>query len=431
MKIRTVRGTKETLSEITEDLRLRGVKKQKKVQDKVQEILIAVKEKGDEAVLSYTKIFDGVDLSQKGMSVSKEEMEAAIKSVPEKLLDVMKKSASNIRDFHERQRETGFQKEITGGGFVRLQVCALNTAGIYIPGGTAPLPSTVLMNVIPAKVAGVRRIVLCTPPGKDGEVPPVILAAAGIAGADEIYKVGGAQAIAAMAYGTQSIPRTDKICGPGNVYVNTAKRLVFGEADIDMFAGPSEILIVADRSANPEYVAADMLSQAEHDILASAILVTDDAGLAKRVGEEIIKRGTKLPRRDILELSLEEYGCIVTVPDLDAAISFANTLAPEHLELCVEKAESRLPEIFNAGAVFLGNHSPEPLGDYFAGPNHTLPTSGTARFFSLLSTGDFVKKMSVISYEKEALRACFEDVALFARAEGLEGHAQAVEVRFK
>ena len=431
MKCRRINAQKEDLAKICEDLGLRGKMEIGPILDTVGAILADVRENKDEAVRKYTLLFDKADLSPEAIRVTPAEIENAMVNMDKALLAVMIQSASNIRAFHERQCETGFTMDVAAGSQIGMVVRPLAVAGIYVPGGTAPLPSTVLMNVIPAKAAGVPRVVLCTPPRADGTIAPVILAAAQIAGADEIYKVGGAQAIAAMAYGTPSIPRVDKVCGPGNIYVNTAKRLVFGQVDIDMFAGPSEILIIADGTANPEFVAADMLSQAEHDKIASAILLTTSQRMAISVEQAIDRRSELLERRDILEKSIADYCAVVYVPDLDTAIDFANELAPEHLELCVKNPENYVSRIRNAGAIFLGNYTPEPLGDYFAGPNHTLPTSGTARFFSPLNTGDFVKKMSVLRYNEASLRDCYQSVALFADAEGLTGHAAALRVRFE
>jgi histidinol dehydrogenase len=431
MKCRRIIARQEAHVQICEELGMRGKMDLGPVTDTVNDIIMNVKKNRDEAVRAYTLQFDRVDLAPTSFRVTPAEMENAMKEVAPELLQVLRNAASNIRAFHEKQKETGFSMDVAKGASIGMLIRPLSIAGIYIPGGTAPLPSTVLMNVIPAKTAGVPRVVLCTPPRADGTVAPVILAAAQIAGADEIYKVGGAQAIAAMACGTPTIPRVDKICGPGNIYVNTAKRLVFGQVDIDMFAGPSEIVIIADDSANPEFVAADMLSQAEHDMIASAILLSTSEAMSDAVAEAIDRRSECLDRREILERSLADYCAILTVPDLDAAITFANELAPEHLELCIQDAGSYVDQIQNAGAIFLGNYTPEPLGDYYAGPNHTLPTSGTARFFSPLNTGDFVKKMSVLQYNKESLRDCYRDVALFAEAEGLDGHAAAVRVRFE
>lgn len=431
MKCKRIDARREDLGKICEDLGMRSKMELGPILDTVGGILADVRENRDAAVLKYTKKFDGADLTPEALRVTAEEIDAAVAGIDPELLAVMEKSAANILAFHERQREEGFSMDVARGSEIGMIVRPLAVAGIYVPGGTAPLPSTVLMNVIPARAAGVPRIVLCTPPRADGTVHPAILAAAHIAGTDEIYKVGGAQAIAAMAYGTPSIPRVDKVCGPGNIYVNTTKRLVFGQVDIDMFAGPSEILIVADDTANPEYAAADMLSQAEHDRIASAILLTTSPALADAVYEAVDRRSELLDRKSILERSLADYCAVVLVPDLDTALAFANELAPEHLELCVRDAADHLPKIRNAGAVFLGNYTPEPLGDYFAGPNHTLPTSGTARFFSPLNTGDFVKKMSVLRYNEESLRDCYRDVARFADAEGLTGHAAALRVRFE
>ena len=431
MKCRRIDAQKSDLVKICEDLGMRGKMELGPILETVSAILADVRENRDEAVRKYTLRFDKADLDPGAIRVTAAEIENAVEQLDKSLLTVMLQAADNIRVFHERQRETGFTMDVAEGSQIGMVVRPLAVAGIYVPGGTAPLPSTVLMNVIPAKAAGVPRVVLCTPPRADGTIAPVILAAAQIAGADEIYKVGGAQAIAAMAYGTPSIPRVDKICGPGNIYVNTAKRLVFGQVDIDMFAGPSEILIIADGTAIPEFVAADMLSQAEHDKLASAILLTTSQEMAIAVEQAIDRRSDLLDRKEILERSIADFCAIVYVPDLDTAIDFANELAPEHLELCIENPERYVPRIHNAGAIFLGNYTPEPLGDYYAGPNHTLPTSGTARFFSPLNTGDFVKKMSILRYNEASLRECYQNVALFADAEGLTGHAAALRVRFE
>ena len=430
MRCRLIEGTKENLKEVCEQLGLRSKMQKSDVVSIVQEVLDDIRENGDEAVLKYTIKFDGADLTPDTMRVTQAEIDSAINEIEPDLLRIIKKAAGNIRTFHERQREEGFMMDTARGSKIGVRVRPLATAGVYVPGGTAPLPSTVLMDVIPASVAGVKRIVFCTPPRRDGTIAPVILAAASIAGATEIYKVGGAQAIGAMAYGTDTIPRVDKICGPGNIFVNTAKRLVYGQVDIDMFAGPSEILIIADKTADPEFVAADMLSQAEHDKIASAIVLTDDRELAEKVLESVDRRSDAASRKEILESSLQTYCAIIACDDLDTAVSFSEEIAPEHLELCVADPEAMLDKINNAGAVFLGNYSPEPLGDYFAGPNHTLPTSGTSRFFSPLNTGDFYKKMSVINYNEESLREVYEDVAKFADSEGLTCHAESLRTRF-
>ena len=430
MRCKLIEGTKENLAEVCQQLGLRSKMQKSDVVSIVQEVLDDIKENGDEAVLKYTKKFDGADLTPATMRVTQEEIDNAIAEIEPDLLRIIRKAAENIRTFHEKQREEGFMMDTAKGSKIGVRVRPLATAGVYVPGGTAPLPSTVLMDVIPASVAGVKRIVFCTPPRKDGTIAPVILAAASIAGATEIYKVGGSQAIAAMAYGTETIPRVDKICGPGNIFVNTAKRLVYGQVDIDMFAGPSEILIIADKTADPEFVAADMLSQAEHDKIASAIVLTDDRELAEKVLESSDRRSEEALRKEILESSLQTYCAIIVCDSLDTAVAFSEEIAPEHLELCVAEPEKMLESINNAGAVFMGNFSPEPLGDYFAGPNHTLPTSGTSRFFSPLNTGDFYKKMSVINYNEESLREVYEDVAKFADSEGLTCHAESLRTRF-
>lgn len=431
MKCKLLKGTSENLKEICDSLGARGKLELGPIIETVNGVINDIRTNGDEAVLKYTAMFDKAELTAETMKVTSEEIKKAYAEVDPELLEVMKKAANNIRAFHEKQREEGFMMDTGKSAKIGVKVRPIGVAGVYVPGGTAPLPSTVLMDVIPASVAGVPRIVFCTPPRKDGTIAPVILAAASIAGATEIYKVGGAQAIAAMAYGTATIPRVDKICGPGNIYVNTAKRLVYGQVDIDMFAGPSEILIIADKTANPKFVAADMLSQAEHDRIASAIVLTDDEELANKVIEEADKRSELASRKDILESSMSTYCAVVLCDTIDTAINFSEELAPEHLELCVANPEAMLDKINNAGAVFLGSYSPEPLGDYFAGPNHTLPTSGTARFFSPLNTGDFYKKMSVINYNEESLKEVYKDVAAFADSEGLSCHAASIRVRFE
>lgn len=423
-------ATAEELDLAIAALGVRGKMERTDVVATVQGILDDVRAHGDAALCTYTARFDKVTVGAVDLRVTPAEFEAAFEAVDPDLLAVMERAAANILAFHERQRETGFETESSPGARVGVRVTPLATAGIYVPGGTAPLPSSVLMNAIPAKAAGVDRLVMCTPPRIDGSVAPVILAAARLAGVDEVYRVGGAQAVAAMAYGTATVPRVDKICGPGNLWVNTAKRLVYGQVDIDMFAGPSEILIVADGTADPAFVAADLLSQAEHDVLSSAIVVTTDATLAEAVADETARRAALLPRLAILERSLADYAGIVVVPDLAAAVDFANRLAPEHLELCVADPDALLPRIRNAGAIFVGPYSPEPLGDYYAGPNHVLPTSGTARFFSPLSTQDFQKRTSVLRYTREALERSASDIAAFADAEGLAAHADAIRVRF-
>ncbi|MHB1452763.1 MAG: histidinol dehydrogenase [Saccharofermentanales bacterium] len=430
MDIRIIRSNGEDLGALSASLGLRAKMDRADVIGAVSGILEDVRLNGDLALCRYTARFDKADIPPEGLRVTEEEIDAAMEAVDPGLITIMKKAYANILEFHLAQKAEDIRLDRGKGSYVGLLSRPLDTAGIYVPGGTAPLPSSVLMNIVPARAAGVRRIVMCTPPRPDGSVDAVILAAARIAGADEIYRAGGAQAIAAMAYGTASVPPVDKICGPGNIYVNTAKRLVYGKVDIDMFAGPSEILILADKTANPAFLAADLLSQAEHDVLASAILITDSEEIAAVTALQINARAELMPRLTILEQSLADYCAIVVVPDIGCGVGFANELAPEHLELCVADPDSYLPAIRNAGAVFVGNYSPEALGDYFAGPNHVLPTSGTARFFSPLHTGDFIKKISVIRYTEESLRDCYRDISGFARAEQLECHAQSALVRF-
>ena len=434
MKCKFVNGTRDNLKEVCDKLGARGKMDLGPVITTVQGVIDDIRARGDEAVLEYTKKFDKAELTSATMKVTADEIRSAYASLEKEdpeLLRIMKTAAENIRVFHEKQKEEGFMMDTAKGSKIGVRVRPITVAGVYVPGGTAPLPSTVLMDVIPASVAGVPRIVFCTPPRADGTIAPVILAAADIAGATEIYKVGGSQAIAAMAYGTETIPRVDKICGPGNIFVNTAKRLVYGQVDIDMFAGPSEVIIIADESSNPEFVAADMLAQAEHDKLASAIVLAVGEDLARKIWEAADRRSDAANRQAQLEGSMANYSSVISVDDLDTAIAFSEELAPEHLELCVADPEAALNKINNAGAVFMGNYSPEPLGDYFAGPNHTLPTSGTARFFSPLNTGDFYKKMSVINYNEESLREVYKDVAKFARSEGLDCHAASIESRFE
>lgn len=392
------------------------------------EIVEGVRARGDAAVFEYTKRFDGAEI--KSLSVSEAEIDEAFSNADPALIRVMEEAARNIRAYHEKQRREGFEMR-DGGARIGQRVLPLQRVGVYVPGGTASYPSTVLMDVIPASVAGVKEIVMATPPDESGKVSPAILAAAKIAGATRIYKAGGAQAIAALAYGTESIPAVDKIVGPGNAYVQAAKRRVFGVVGIDMIAGPSEILIIADESADAKFVAADMLSQAEHDVLAASILVTTSRALAESVRAELDRQLALLPRREIAESSIRANGKIVLVPSIDEAVKLSNELAPEHLELCINDAFEWLDEIVNAGSVFIGNYSPEPLGDYFAGPNHTLPTSGTARFSSPLGVDDFIKRTSYIEYSKDALLKVHEQVERFAQAEGLSAHARALMLRFE
>ena len=394
----------------------------------VSQIIADVRKRKDAAVLEYCRRFDRVELQ--ALEVTKAEIAEAKTQVTPEFLEILQKAAANIRAYHEKQVTTGFRME-KDGIVLGQKVTPIENVGIYVPGGTAAYPSTVLMDSIPAKIAGCKQIVMVTPPGKDGKVNPAILAAADVAGVDRIFKVGGAQAVAALAYGTQSIPQVDKIVGPGNAFVAEAKKQVFGRVAIDMIAGPSEILIVADGKSNPKHIAADLLSQAEHDKLASAVLVTDSAELAEAVRMELEVQIPALPRAQIARHSIDVNGKIIVAEDLEVAIEVANQLAPEHLELMVDDPFAYLDKIENAGSVFMGRNCPEALGDYFAGPNHTLPTSGTARFSSALSVDDFVKKSQYTYYTKDALGKVSEDIAYFARQEGLEAHARSALIRTK
>lgn len=399
--------------------------------DTVQEIVDSVKERGDEALFAYTEKFDRAHVDAFSIRVTEEEIQAAMKEVEPGLLEVMKKSMANIKSYHEMQVRRSWFNSKPDGTLLGQKITALESVGVYVPGGKAAYPSSVLMNIIPAKVAGVEKIVMVTPPGKDGKVNPVTLTAAHLAGADEVYRVGGAQAIAALAFGTESVPRVNKIVGPGNIFVALAKKAVYGHVSIDSIAGPSEVTVLADAAANPRYVAADLLSQAEHDELASAILVTTSRELAEKVSGEVEKFVRQLSRKEILEKSLENYGYILVADSLETAVETVNAIAPEHLEILTANPFETMMKIKNAGAIFLGEYSSEPLGDYFAGPNHVLPTNGTAKFFSPLGVDDFIKKSSVIYYSKEALREAHKDIIAFAEAEHLTAHANSIRVRFE
>ena len=399
------------------------------VSDTVAEIIARVREAGDAALYEYGEKFDGVRLTS--LAVTPEEMEEALTLVEDEFLAILKKAAVNIRRFHEKQVRNSFILNEENGVVIGQKIIPVDRAGLYVPGGTAAYPSTVLMDAIPAKIAGCREVVMVTPPGKDGRVNPVILAAAYVAGIDRIFKVGGAQAVAALAYGTQSIPKVDKIVGPGNAYVAEAKKQVYGTVSIDMIAGPSEILIVADGKSSPRHLAADLLSQAEHDRMASAVLVTDSSELAAAVQAELEVQIPRLSRCEIARTSIDVNGKIIVAPDLDTAIDIANEIAPEHLELCVDNPFDYLDRIRHAGSIFMGRNCPEALGDYFAGPNHTLPTSGTARFSSPLSVDDFVKKTQYTYYTKDALARVAKDVAYFAEKEGLTAHARSAVIRLE
>lgn len=397
----------------------------------VQAIVDDVRTRKDEAVFAYTKKFDGADISPSNIRVTEDEIREAMSLVDPELLAVMKKAMKNIREYHEKQKRYSWFDSKPDGTILGQKVTPLSSVGVYVPGGKAAYPSSVLMNIIPAEVAGVPKIVMVTPPGKDGKVNPVTLTAAHLAGATEVYKVGGAQAVAALAFGTESIPRVNKIVGPGNIFVALAKKAVYGHVSIDSIAGPSEILVLADDSANPRFVAADLLSQAEHDELASAILVTTSRELAEQVSKEVDTFVQSLSRKDILEKSLENYGYILVADTMEDAVATANEIASEHLEIVTRNPFEVMTKIQNAGAIFLGEYSSEPLGDYFAGPNHVLPTNGTAKFFSPLSVDDYIKKSSIIYYSKEALEPIHKDIETFAEAEHLTAHANSIRVRFE
>ena len=427
MKITKANGKAEYA--LIENLKKRAGEADQKIVDIVSTIIRNVKENGDDAVREYTVRFDGS--VPKKTVITKEELQSYLDMVDDDFKSAIIKAKDNIYDFHLRQAQQSWMTTKENGVIMGQRVRGLHRVGIYVPGGTAAYPSSVLMNAVPAKIAGVKEIIMVTPPGKDGNPNPNIMAAAAVAGVDKVFMVGGAQAGAALAYGTERIPKVDKIVGPGNIFVATAKKLLYGIVDIDMVAGPSEILIVADKTADPSFLAADLMSQAEHDKLASAILLTTSADLARATLHEIDKQIKDLERQNIIEESLENYGEIIVCESLEQAISFANELAPEHLELCVSEPLKYIGKVDNAGSVFLGNFSPEPLGDYFAGPNHVLPTSGTARFFSPLGVDSFVKKSSFIYYTPQELSKAKDDIITLAESEGLTAHANSISVRFK
>ena len=429
--MRTVKLTKESTKDILENLLKRSPNNYGKFESTVAQILDKVKNEGDAALFAYTKEFDKADVTKETIRVTDAEIEEAYAQIDPALLGVIRKALVNIRQYHEKQIQNSWFTSTTDGTMLGQKVTPLNRVGVYVPGGKAVYPSSVLMNIVPAKVAGVPHIVMTTPPGKDGKVNPVTLIAAHLAGATEVYKVGGAQAIAALAFGTKSIPRVDKIVGPGNIFVALAKKAVYGHVSIDSIAGPSEILVLADETANPRYVAADLLSQAEHDELASAILVTTSMELAEKVSAEADAFVQNLSRKAILEKSLENYGYILVADSMEDAIETANAIASEHLEIVTKNPFEVMTKIQNAGAIFMGEYSSEPLGDYFAGPNHVLPTNGTAKFFSPLGVDDFIKKSSIIYYSREALEAVHTDIESFAEAEYLTAHANSVRVRFE
>ncbi|RHR32492.1 histidinol dehydrogenase [Clostridium sp. AF19-22AC] len=420
-----------TRQNLLDDLLKRSPNNYGQYEASVHAILDEVKEKGDEAVFTYTKKFDGADVNAGNILVTEEEVKEAYDAVDDSLIEIIRKSLKNIESYHAKQMQYSWFDSKPDGTLLGQKVTALARVGVYVPGGKAVYPSSVLMNIMPAKVAGVDEIVMATPPGKDGKVNPTTLVAAKEAGATAVYKVGGAQAIAALAYGTESIPKVDKIVGPGNIYVALAKKAVYGHVSIDSIAGPSEILVLADETANPRYVAADLLSQAEHDELASAILVTTSEELARKVSAQVDAFVKELSRGEIIQKSLDNYGHILVADTLEDAIAAANEIASEHLEIVTKDPYQVMMKIRNAGAIFIGEYSSEPLGDYFAGPNHVLPTNGTAKFFSPLSVDDFLKKSSIIAYSKEALEAVHLDIEKFAEAEQLTAHANSIKVRFE
>ena len=429
--MRILKLTKETQNNILENLLKRSPNSYGEFESRVNDIIQNVREKRDEAVFEYTLKFDGATIDQDNICVTEEEIKEAYEQVDPKLLDVIRKALVNIRDYHTKQKQYSWFDSDESGIILGQKVTPLKTVGVYVPGGKAVYPSSVLMNVIPAKVAGVSNIIMTTPCGKDGKVYPSTLVAAKEAGVDAIYKVGGAQAIAALAFGTESIPKVDKIVGPGNIYVALAKKAVFGYVSIDSIAGPSEIMVLADETANPRFVAADLLSQAEHDEMASAILVTTSEALAEQVSVEVDKFVTTLSRKEIIRKSLDNYGYILVADTMQDAIDTVNEIASEHLELVTKNPFETMTKIRNAGAIFIGEYSSEPLGDYFAGPNHVLPTNGTAKFFSPLSVDDFIKKSSIISYSREALEPVYKDIVQFAECEKLTAHANSIRVRFE
>ena len=429
--MRVLELNEKTKQELLKNLLNRNPGSYGSYESTVNEIIENVKANKDKALFDYTLKFDKCEINSDNIRVTKEEIDEAIKSLDPEFIEVMKKSAENIRVFHEKQKRNTWIDTKDDGSILGQRILPIEISGVYVPGGTAAYPSSVLMNVMPAKVAGVERIIMCTPPGKDGKVNPGTLAAASIAGVTEIYKVGGAQAIAAMAFGTESVPKVDKITGPGNIFVALAKKACFGYVSIDSIAGPSEILVLADETANPRFVAADLLSQAEHDVLASAILITTSRKLADEVSTEIDGFLKKLERADIISKSLDNYGYIFVADNMSDAIDATNAVASEHLEIITENPFETMTKVKNAGAIFLGSYSSEPLGDYFAGPNHILPTNGTARFFSPLNVDDFMKKTSIVSYSKDALKKVHKDIELFANNEGLTAHANSIAVRFE
>lgn len=429
--MKTIKLTDETRKDLLNSLLKRSPNNYGQYESVVAKIIENVRENGDRAVFDYTAEFDKWEINAENIRVTEAEIEEAYRETETEFIEVMKRCAANIEDFHRRQLRNSWIDTKPDGSILGQRIMPIAISGVYVPGGKAAYPSSLLMNVIPAKVAGVKKIIMTTPAGADGKVPAGTLVAAKIAGVDEIYKVGGAQAIAAMAFGTESIPKVDKITGPGNIFVALAKKACFGYVSIDSIAGPSEILVIADETANPRYVAADLLSQAEHDELASAILITTSDKLAKEVSAQIDGFMKELSRAEIIQKSLDNYGYILIAESMQDAVSTANAIASEHLEILTKNPYEIMTKIENAGAIFLGEYSSEPLGDYYAGPNHILPTNGTARFFSPLNIDDFMKKTSIISYSREALENAHKDIEMFAGKEGLTAHANSVSVRFE
>lgn len=428
--MKTYKLTEKTKNELLGNLLGRNPGSYSEYEATVNDIITNIRQNKDKALFEYTSKFDKCEISAENILVTRQEIEDAYKKLDPAFVEVMKKSAENIRVFHEKQKRNSWIETKEDGSILGQRILPIEISGVYVPGGKAAYPSSVLMNVVPAKVAGVDRIIMCTPPGKDGTVNPGTLVAADIAGVTEVYKAGGAQAIAAMAFGTESVPKVDKITGPGNIFVALAKKACFGHVSIDSIAGPSEILVLADETANPRYVAADLLSQAEHDEMASAILVTTSEDIAKKVSDEIEEFLKTLSRSDIIKKSLDNYGYIFVAETMEDAIDAANAVASEHLEIITRNPFEVMTKIKNAGAIFLGEYSSEPLGDYYAGPNHILPTNRTARFFSPLNVDDFMKKTSIIAYSKEGLEKVHSDIELFAKEEGLTAHANSIAVRF-
>lgn len=429
--MRMVTLTKQTTKDILENLLKRSPGQYGSYEAAVKEILEKVREEGDRALFAYTKKFDRAEITEQNVQVTEEEIREAYEAVDPDLVDVIRKSLVNIRSYHEKQKQNSWFTSSEDGTMLGQKVTPLEKVGVYVPGGKAVYPSSVLMNIVPAKVAGVDRIIMTTPPGPDGKVNPSTLVAAKEAGADEIYKAGGAQAVAALAYGTESIPKVDKIVGPGNIFVALAKKAVYGHVSIDSIAGPSEILVLADDSANPRFVAADLLSQAEHDELASAILITTSRELAEKVSCEVDEFVKRLSRKEIIQKSLDQFGYILLAETMDQAVEAANAIASEHMEIVTRNPFEVMMKVRNAGAIFIGEYSSEPLGDYFAGPNHVLPTNGTAKFFSPLSVDDFIKKSSIVYYSRKALKKIHKDVEQFAASEQLTAHANSIAVRFE